>query len=71
MLGGTGSAGRLRLNPSGNPVILGTAGGKLGFYGAAEVVKQDVAGSRGGNAALANLLTALATEGVITDSTTA
>ncbi len=71
VLGGTGSAGRLRLNPSGNPVILGTAGGKLGFYGAAEVVKQDVAGSRGGNAALANLLTALATEGVITDSTTA
>jgi len=30
----------------------------------------DVAGSRGGNAALANLLTALATAGIITDSTT-
>lgn len=43
----------------------------MGFYGANAVVKQTVTGSRGGNAALASLLTALANTGLITDSTTA
>lgn len=42
----------------------------LGFYGATAVAKQTVSGSRGGNAALQSLLTALATLGLITDSTT-
>jgi len=41
---------------------------KLGFYGAATTAKQTVTGSRGSNAALASLLTALATLGLITDS---
>lgn len=45
--------------------------GSLGFYGAAVQTKQTVTGSRGGNAALASLLTALATYGLITDGTTA
>lgn len=36
----------------------------LGFHGATAVAKQTVAGSRGGNAALANLMTALATLGL-------
>ncbi|GAA3384476.1 hypothetical protein [Streptomyces racemochromogenes] len=46
-------------------------GTTAGFYGATAVTKPSVTGSRGGNAALASLLTALATLGLITDSTTA
>jgi len=42
----------------------------IGFYGASIQTKQTVTGSRGGNAALQNLLTALANTGLITDSTT-
>jgi hypothetical protein len=50
----------------------GDSGGvKTAVNGATAVAKQTVTGSRGGNAALASLLTALATWGVITDSTTA
>lgn len=47
------------------------AGNKLGFHGAEPTAKQTVAGSRDGNAALANLMTALATLGLFTDGTTA
>jgi hypothetical protein len=43
----------------------------LGFFTAGLQTQQTVTGSRGGNAALASLLTALATYGLITDSTTA
>jgi hypothetical protein len=45
-------------------------GSKVGFYGTAPAAKPTVTGSRGGNAALQPLLTALATLGLITDSTT-
>ncbi len=47
---------------------------KIGFFStaaAAPVAKQTASGSRGGNAALASLLTALATYGLITDGTSA
>lgn len=47
-----------------------TGAPRMGFYGAAPVVQQNIAGSKGGNAALGNLLTALAVQGLITDSTT-
>ena len=40
----------------------------IGFYGTAAQSKQTVTGSRGANAALASLLTALATIGLLTDS---
>lgn len=43
----------------------------LGLFGATAVGKPTVTGSRGGNAALASLLTALANLGAITDSTSA
>lgn len=43
----------------------------MGFYGTSPVAKPSVTGSRGGNAALASLLTQLAALGLITDSTTA
>lgn len=43
----------------------------LGFYGATAIVKPAPTGSRAGNAALASLLTSLASLGLITDSTSA
>ncbi|WP_405883654.1 right-handed parallel beta-helix repeat-containing protein [Streptomyces sp. NBC_01384] len=45
--------------------------GTVGFFGAAAVGRQPVAGAKGGNAALASMATALANLGLITDSTTA
>ena len=42
----------------------------LGFFGATPVAKPDIAGAKGGNVALANLLTALANLGILTDSST-
>lgn len=50
---------------------LNGAANTLGFYGAAAAAKQSVSGSRGGNAALASLLTALSTIGLITDGSSA
>jgi hypothetical protein len=52
-------------------LIVQKSGGTLGFLGTGGVTKQTITGSRGGNAALASLLTALASHGLITDSTTA
>lgn len=46
-------------------------GTTVGFYNTAPVVRPTPAGSRGGNAALASLLTALAGQGLIIDGTTA
>lgn len=43
----------------------------MGFYSGIPVAKPTVTGSRGGNAALASLLTALASMGLITNSTSA
>lgn len=43
----------------------------IGVFGSTPVAKQTITGSRGGNAALASLLTGLANIGWITDSTTA
>lgn len=43
----------------------------LSFFGATPIAKPTITGSRGGNAALTNLLTQLAALGLITDSTTA
>lgn len=45
--------------------------GNVGFNGTTPISKPAVTGSRGGNAALASLLTALASYGIITDSSTA
>jgi hypothetical protein len=52
-------------------VRLTVDGTGIGFFGTTPAAKQTVTGSRGGNAALASLLTALSTAGLITDSTTA
>jgi hypothetical protein len=45
--------------------------GAVGFFGAGGITRPSITGSRGGNAAVASLLTALAQLGLITDSTTA
>jgi hypothetical protein len=45
-------------------------GTTVGFYGSTPVTKPTVTGSRAGNAALASLLTQLASQGLITDSST-
>lgn len=52
------------------PLHISTSGSAptIGFLGASPAARQTVTGSRGGNAALASLLTALATLGLITDS---
>lgn len=43
---------------------------KLAFYGTAPIAKPAVSGSRGGNAALASLITALANLGLVIDNST-
>jgi len=48
---------------------IGRSGSGLSFFQAAPISKPTVSGSRGGNAALASLLTALANYGLIADST--
>lgn len=50
------------------PIRVG--GGTLGFFNAAPTIKPTITGAKGGNAALASLLTQLAGLGLITDSTT-
>jgi hypothetical protein len=53
-------------------VLRGEASGSapmIGFLGASAVTRQSITGDRQGNAALASLLTGLASEGLITDST--
>jgi hypothetical protein len=44
--------------------------GQVGFNNTPPISKPTVTGSKGGNAALASLITALANYGLITDSTT-
>lgn len=65
---GTGPV-RLLDGSAGTKVEVNTTG--IGFHAATPIAKPTVTGSRGGNAALASLLTALADYGLITDSTTA
>lgn len=50
-------------------VRVADTGGRVGFYGTVPIARQTITGSRGSNAALADLLTKLAALGLITDST--
>lgn len=62
------------VSSAGNTLIKGTLdhdGSNVGFYGTSPISKPTVSGSRGGNAALASLITALANLGLITDSSSA
>jgi len=52
-------------------IQVASAGGRVGFLGTAPIARPTVSGAKGGNAALASLLTALASYGLVTDSSTA
>lgn len=64
------SSGLARITVGGVTKIGANSTG-IGFFNATPVAKPSITGSRGGNAALADLLTDLASLGLITDSTTA
>jgi len=70
LIGATGDDD-MRLNDIEIDGDLNHDGSNWGMFGTAPTTQQTVTGSRGGNAALANLLTALANYGAIVDSTTA
>ena len=63
------ASGNLVLTPYAALKLAGV-GGSVGFYGAGGGTKPTVTGSKGANAALTSLLSALAGLGLITDSTT-
>lgn len=57
-------------NGNDDGVVLGQSADKVGFYGVATpVVKPTVTGSKGANAALTSLMTALVALGLVTDTT--
>lgn len=60
----------LRTNLGAPMTMLRISGSSLGFYGNAPVVRPNVTGSRVAGVALTNLLAALDSLGIITDSTT-
>lgn len=64
--GSLGSA--LTITRSSGAVVIG---GPVGFNGVVAPARPAITGSRGGNAAVASLITQLASTGLITDSTTA
>lgn len=64
-------AGRVSLVDGNTVAKFCVSSNGIGFYGATPQAKPTITGSRGGNAALASLLTQLAALGLITDSTTA
>lgn len=67
--------GTAQMQNSASQIVIeaGYSGGNryLGFFAGAPALKQTVTGSRGGNLALGSLLTALATYGLIVNSSTA
>lgn len=67
---GTTFNSSISLGGTSSPVGIGGSSSHLAFYGGTLTTQQTITGSRGGNAALANLLTAFATFGLIVDSTT-
>uniref|UniRef100_UPI00262B47BB hypothetical protein n=1 Tax=Sphingobium sp. TaxID=1912891 RepID=UPI00262B47BB len=68
--GASGAGKRYRLAVEGVNMLQIDANA-MGFFGAPPVAKPAVTGSRGGNAAVTDLLAKLATLGLITNSTTA
>ena len=55
---------------NGARLMTATSAGYMGFYSAAPIAKPTVTGSKGGNAALTSLLSALNNQGLLTDSST-
>lgn len=68
---GTGTPpGEVRINNTAGAIRIRSGNTGLGFFGNSQQAKPTVTGSRGGNAALASLMTALSNLGLVTDSTT-
>lgn len=65
------SNGQFVFTPDGSTTVLTVDANGIGFYSTAGQAKPTVSGSRGANAALASLLTALAGLGLLTDSSSA
>lgn len=65
-----GSFGMFTTNTGNGSQIETSTSGLVGFMGATPIGRQFITGSRGGNAALAHLLAALASFGLIVDNTT-
>jgi hypothetical protein len=63
--------GSIKLQDSLSAIKFETNDTGIGFYATAPIAKPTITGSRGGNVALASLLTELANLGLITDSTSA
>jgi hypothetical protein len=68
---GASAGGLLRLLRGDGTARLSVNDTGVGFFTTAPVAQQNITGSRGGNAALADLLTKLASTGLITDGTSA
>ena len=71
---GPGAAGGRITNAAGNDLTIQwrkNGNDNLGFFGVEPVTRPNVTGSRGGNAALASLITALTNLGLITDGSSA
>jgi hypothetical protein len=66
-----GATGQAQLQAGDSSTKVGVNNTGIGFYGATPAAKPSITGSRGGNAALADLLTKLANLGLITDGTSA
>ena len=65
-----GGSGQIILNDASGVAIQQSSSNPIGFFGSSGTSKANVTGSRGGNAALQSLLSALSSYGLITDSTT-
>lgn len=70
LIGGTGATLFALRTPTSTSHNIQILGDQIGFYGATPFSKQTITGAKGGNTALASLLTALVNLGLITDSTT-
>jgi hypothetical protein len=64
-------SGTVRIRNNTNTADLIEVGSGIGFFGTANIAKPTITGAKGGNAALASLLTQGAALGLWTDSTTA
>lgn len=66
----TANASALKLGTNATAVLTLSPSGGMGFFGGSAVAKPTVSGSKGANAALTSLMTALSSMGLVVDSTT-
>jgi len=69
-IGAVGSGDIVSVETSGGTKLLRISPTGFGFFGSGPIAKPNITGAKGGNAALASLLSQLVAYGLITDSTT-